>query len=193
MSTLIFIRHGETDMAGKFCGQSDPALNAAGELQVTRVAEEVAHLGIERIYSSDLLRASQTAAAIARRIGVEVELRENLREIYFGLWEGLSWQQIETRFPQEADRWMHEFPPPGAPGGEPYAAFTARIDAALEPLLRESLLRTIAVVTHMGVMSYALTRFFSFSREEAWKRTAPYGAVVVASCTPSSKPGEATR
>ncbi len=192
MSALIFIRHGETDMAGKFCGHSDPELNAAGELQAARVAEEVANLGIERIYSSDLLRAAQTAAVLARRIGVEAELRDSLREIYFGLWEGLSWQEIETRFPQEAGRWMHEFPPRGAPGGEAYSIFKARIDAALEPLLRESLLRTIAVVTHLGVMSYALTEFFGFSEEEAWTRTAPYGAVVVAACSPSCRPREAT-
>ena len=102
MNSLIFIRHGETDMDGKFCGHSDPELNAAGELQVARVAEEVANLGVERIYSSDLRRAAQTAAVLGRRIGVEVELRDSLREIYFGLWEGLSWQEIETRFPQEA-------------------------------------------------------------------------------------------
>ena len=193
MSTLIFIRHGETDMAGRFCGHSDPELNAAGELQVARVAEEVANLGIERIYSSDLLRASSTASILARRIGVEVELRENLREIYFGLWEGLSWQEIETRFPQEAGRWKQEFPLRSAPGGEAYAAFTARIERAIEPLLCESYVRMIAVVTHRGVMSYALTRFFGLSEAEAWTKTAPYGAVVVASCAPSSKPWEATR
>ena len=193
MSSLIFIRHGETDMDGKFCGHSDPELNAAGELQAARAAEEVANLGIERIYSSDLLRAAQTAAVLGRRIGVEVELRDSLREIYFGLWEGLSWQEIETRFPQEAGRWTQDFPLQCAPGGEAFSTFTARIDAALEPLLREALLRTIAVVSHRGVMSYALTRFFGFSKEEGWNSTAPYGAVVVAACATSSKSQEATR
>ncbi len=184
MSPLIFIRHGETDMAGRFCGHSDPELNAAGELQAARVAEEVANLGIERIYSSDLLRASQMAAALARRIGVEAELRNSLREIYFGLWEGLTWQQIESRFPQEARRWMQESPLQSAPEGEAYATFTARIDAAIEPLLRESHVRLIAVVAHRGVISYALTRFFGFSAEEAWTRTEPYGAVVMVAAPP---------
>jgi len=193
MSALVFIRHGETEMAGKFCGHSDPELNAAGELQAARAAEEVANLGIERIYSSDLRRAAQTAAVLGRRIGVEVELRDSLREIYFGLWEGLSWREIEIRFPQEAGRWTQDFPLQSAPGGEAYAAFTARIDAAIEPLLHEALLRTIAVVSHRGVMSYALTRFFGFSKEEAWTRTAPYGAVVVAASAPPSGPQEATR
>ena len=193
MSTLIFIRHGETDMAGKFCGHSDPELNAAGELQAVGVAEQVAALGIERIYSSDLLRAAQTAALLARRIGIEVELRENLREMYFGSWEGLSWQEIEARFPQESVRWLEESPLRSAPEGEAYSIFTARIDAAIEPLLRESQVRTIAVVTHRGVIQYALTKFFGFSEKEAWAMTAPYAAVVVAGSASSSKPREATR
>ncbi len=180
MSALIFIRHGETEMAGRFCGHSDPALNPAGELQAARAAEQVAELGVRRIYSSDLRRAWQTADLLARRIGVEVELQRSLREIDFGLWEGLRWQEIETRFPGEAVQWLREFPLRSAPGGETYAAFTSRIEAVIESLLRAPLAGTIAVVTHRGVMRYALRRFFGFAEEEAWTRTEPYGAVVVA-------------
>ena len=69
----------------------------------------------------------------------------------------------------------------------------SRIGAAIEPLLRESQVRTIAVVTHRGVIQYALTKFFGFSEKEAWARTAPYGAVVVAACAPFCMPREATR
>ena len=184
MSTLIFIRHGETDMAGRFCGHSDPELNLSGELQIACIAEEIAHLGIERIDSSDLLRAARTATVIAQRIGVDVETQKDLREIDFGLWEGLSWQEIEARFPLEAARWLQEFPMHSAPEGEAYADFTARIETAIEPLLREAVARTTAIVTHRGVMTYALTRFFGFSTEEAWTKTAPYGAVVITTVRP---------
>jgi alpha-ribazole phosphatase/probable phosphoglycerate mutase len=184
MNTLIFIRHGETEMAGRFCGHSDPDLNSAGELQIMCAAEEVAELGVQRIYSSDLMRASQTAIAIGQRIGVPIEFRDDLREINFGLWEGLSWQEIEDQFPQEASRWMNEFPLHCAPGGESYAAFTARIDAAILPLLCEAPALTTAIVTHRGVMRYALTRFFGFTEEEASDKTASYAAVVVASVIP---------
>jgi broad specificity phosphatase PhoE len=185
MSTLVFIRHGQTEMSGRFCGHSDPDLNAAGVLQIACAAEEVATLGIQRIYSSDLLRASQTANAIGRRIGINVELRRDLRELHFGLWEGLNWQEIGEQFPQEAAQWLREFPLHSAPGGEQYAAFTARIDAALSPLLCETSQPVTAIVTHRGVMRYALARFFNFSEQKAWTRTAPYAAVVVA--TPGSR------
>jgi alpha-ribazole phosphatase/probable phosphoglycerate mutase len=180
MNTLIFIRHGETEMAGRFCGHSDPDLNPSGELQIARAAEEVAQLGVQRIYSSDLLRASRTASAIGKRIGVNAELRSDLREIYFGLWESRTWDEIEDRFPEEAGRWLDDFPLRSAPGGEEYAAFTARIDAAITPLLSGASAMTTAIVTHRGVMRYALTRFFSFPEEEAWTKTEPYGAVVIA-------------
>jgi alpha-ribazole phosphatase/probable phosphoglycerate mutase len=184
MNKAIFIRHGETDMAGRFCGHSDPDLNSAGELQVLRVAEEVASLGVQRIYSSDLIRAARTAVGIGQRIDVPVEFRKDLREINFGLWEGLDWQEIEDRFPQEASQWMKEFPLHSALRGESYADFTARIDAAILPMLVAEPEVTTAIVTHRGVIRYALTRFFGFSEDEASDMTAPYAAVVVASVIP---------
>ena len=180
MNNIIFIRHGETDLAGRFCGHSDPDLNAIGVSQAIRLAQEAAMLGIERIYSSDLLRAVRTATAIGQRIGIGVELQPNLREMYFGLWEGLSWPQIEERYPREAAGWLQEFRSQSAPGGETYAAFTARVDAAIAPLLSETPAPVTAVVSHRGVITYALTRFFGFSDQQAWIKTAPYGAVVIA-------------
>jgi alpha-ribazole phosphatase/probable phosphoglycerate mutase len=180
MNTIVFIRHGETDMAGSFCGHSNPELNATGEGQVIRLAEEVAMLGVERIYSSDLRRASQTATALAHCSGVGVDYLPALREIDFGLWEGLLWQEIEDRFPQEAARWIREYPLRSAPGGEAYRVFTARVDAVITSLLEVAAEKTIAIVTHRGVMRYALTRFFEISDEDACARTSSYGSMVIA-------------
>lgn len=177
---IVFIRHGETGMAGTFCGHSDPDLNPAGESQVVRLAEDVTMLGIEHIYSSDLRRTAQTATAIAQRIGVDVVYLPALREIDFGLWEGLKWQQIEDRFPAEADRWLREFPLQSAPGGEAYADFTARVDAAFALIRERAAGKNAAIVTHRGVMRYALTKFFGFSVDDAWTKTAPYCATVMA-------------
>jgi alpha-ribazole phosphatase len=180
MSEIIFIRHGETDIAGSFCGHSNPALNLNGTNQAKRVAEEVISLGIERIYSSDLLRASQTASIIGQRVGVHIETKSDLREIFFGQWEGLHWQKIEKLFPQEAEKWLREFPLRTAPEGESYLDFTQRIDLVLQKLICEAEERRTAIVTHRGVMHYALTKFFGFPEEEVWPMTAPYGATVVA-------------
>lgn len=186
MSSIVLIRHAQTDLAGKFCGHSDPDLNAAGEEQLASLAAELAPLGIRRIYSSNLQRASKTAVAIGRRIGIEVEFRPGLREIHFGVWEGLSWEEIQSRYPKEAELWLNKFPAYSPPGGEPYADFVARVKAEFHLLLRETtdLTKasnlTQAVVTHRGVMQYALTCFFGFSDAEAWRRTEQHGVAIVA-------------
>jgi len=179
MKSIVWIRHGETDMAGSFCGHSDPDLNSTGESQVKRLVEGAEMHGIERIYSSDLRRASRTATAIAQRTGIGVDFLPALREIHFGLWEGLRWQEIEDRFPEEADRWLREFPLRAAPGGEAYAEYTARIEAVIAPLLKATSGKNTAIVTHRGVMRYALTRFFGFAEEDAWKKTAAYCSSIV--------------
>jgi broad specificity phosphatase PhoE len=186
MSTIVLIRHGETDLAGRFCGYSDPRLNASGERDAIRVAEEISRLDISCIYSSDLHRAAQTARAIAKQTGITVEYLRELREIHFGRWEGLSWNEIETRFADEAHRWLREFLFQSAPGGETYTDFTTRVETAIAPLLRGAPEMMIAVVTHRGVMRHVLTELFGFAETEASTRTAVYGATVIAA-SPQSR------
>lgn len=178
MREIVLIRHAETAMAGRFCGHSDPELNAVGEMQLARIVEQVLPLGIDRIVSSDLRRASQTAQAIGQRIGVGPELRQRLREIHFGLWEGMSWNEITARFPREAQAWTAEFPS-NAPQGEPYAELCARVEMEFNFLLHTNADGVTAVVTHRGPMRHALITFFGRSEQEAFEQTAAYGAVIV--------------
>jgi alpha-ribazole phosphatase/probable phosphoglycerate mutase len=180
MNGIVLIRHAETDWAGKFCGHSDPDLNSAGERRLRSLVEEIAPLGIQRIYSSDLRRASRTAAALGERIRVSVELRPGLREIHFGLWEGLSWAEVEQQYPHEAALWAREFPAGSVPGGESYGDFIARVEAEFSLLLREKDSMLPTVVTHRGVLEYALRRFFGFSEADARSQTEEFGAVILA-------------
>jgi len=181
MNDLVLIRHVETDLAGTFCGHSDPDLNAAGEQGLRALLEQAAPLGIERIYSSDLRRASRTAMAIGNRIGTPVEFRSGLREIHFGLWEGLRWEQIQQQYPHEAQLWVREFPMRRAPAGEEYRDFTARVDAEFRGVVGRRTGGAQAIVTHRGVMQYVLTRLCGFSEDDARKQTENYGAIVIAS------------
>jgi alpha-ribazole phosphatase/probable phosphoglycerate mutase len=177
MGRLIFIRHGETELAGRFCGQSNPPLNNSGNHQAALVAEEVVSSCACRIYSSDLLRAQQTATCIGQRIGLPIEYHADLREIGFGEWEGLNWEQIEERWPLDAKLWMEEFPLRSAPHGEGYADFTTRIDRCIATLVIAANEPTI-VVTHRGVMLYALVRFFGYSEQQARQLTEPFCAKI---------------
>ena len=92
MTTLLLVRHGETDWnaEGRLQGQTDRPLNDFGRRQAQQLAEQLGGEEFEAIYSSDLARARETAEIIGRRLGLPVELDPDLREKDWGNWEGLT-------------------------------------------------------------------------------------------------------
>ncbi len=174
MSGLLFIRHAETDMAGTFCGHSDPAVNARGKQQIKDLCVRLAHKSIDEIYSSDLSRAVSTAEALAQAFAAPVRKTPRLREIYFGQWEGLTWTEIEQRDPGYAKRWIEEFPSLSAPGGELFAHFQSRVIDETNHLFALAKNKKIAVVTHGGVMRVVLRNFQGSSEQEAFEQTSSY-------------------
>ena len=108
--TLLFIRHAETAMAGTFCGSSDPPLNDRGHAQLPSLITRLASYDFQAVHASDLLRARETAHAIAAARSLPCQLSPALREIHFGQWESLDWETIEQRDKPCADRWIREFP-----------------------------------------------------------------------------------
>lgn len=178
MTNLLLIRHAETDMAGTFCGSSDPRINAAGYLQICELGERLRHEPLEAVYSSGMRRAYETAHAVAEMLHVPCFIREELREIGFGRWEGLCWEQIELADPELASEWLRMFPRIPAPEGETHAAFEKRVLAEASYLSHEIPFRKIAVVTHAGVMRTMLRHFTAMDERKAWELTKPYCAVV---------------
>src|SRR5262249_5950389 len=108
-----------------FQGQSDSPLDETGKAQADRAARLLAALGPDLIVSSDLSRASSTAAALARLTGLEVILDKDLRERHGGCWEGLTDAEIRDRYPDAHATWT-------PPDGEPAAAVADRVAAALQ-------------------------------------------------------------
>jgi alpha-ribazole phosphatase len=177
MTRVFFIRHAETEMAGRYCGHSDPELNAQGRAQLTKLAHLLSSEMLETIYSSDLRRAKSTAQAIAVGRHIPRVLRPALREIDFGDWEGMSWEQIEQLDPDYAQKWMAAYPHLPAPSGESFHAFEIRILEEVNALLGRSR-GPIAVVTHAGVLRVVLRHLFGCSDHQAWQQTQPYCCVV---------------
>jgi broad specificity phosphatase PhoE len=167
VSCLHFIRHAETDMAGRFCGHTDPELNQRGREQAGALQLQ----GVEHVYSSDLRRAITTAEAL----GLPVTVRPALREMYFGEWEGLSWEEIERAYPEYARIWMDQYPALAAPGGESFEHFHARVLEEVHWLLGQT--GPLAVVTHAGVLRVVLQHWHGYSDAEAWRQTQPYCCV----------------
>jgi broad specificity phosphatase PhoE len=172
MSTLLFIRHAETDMAGTFCGHSNPLVNERGHQQIDVLLKALRAEPIDAVYSSDLHRAVITAAALAESLGCPWDTTPALREISFGEWEGLTWPEIETKDAVYARDWSEAYPNLPAPGGESFDAFQSRVLNEVQNLL--TLDGYFAVVTHAGAMRVVLRQLCGFDEKEAWERTGLY-------------------
>ncbi|MFB6826359.1 bifunctional RNase H/acid phosphatase [Streptomyces virginiae] len=153
-ATFVLLRHGETALTPqkRFSGSggSDPELSPAGLRQAAAVAEALAARGtIQTIISSPLRRCRQTAQAVADRLGLTVTVEEGLREVDFGAWEGLTFAEVQQRFPDDLQAWLDS--PKAAPtgGGESFLSATRRISATRDRLVSAHAGRTVLLVTHV--------------------------------------------
>ncbi len=149
MTTLLLVRHGETDWNRdhRWQGSTGPPLNAAGRAQAAELAAKLG--GIDAIYSSDSTRAHETALVIAEHHGLSVQTDPRLQEVDFGLWEGLTRAQINERFGETFVRWLSgQMPSPDS--GESDVAMAERVFASLEEIAVDHPGACVVVVTSGG-------------------------------------------
>lgn len=159
MTRALLIRHGETpwNRDRRWQGHADVPLSPDGLEQAVRLA---AHLreqssAIEIVYSSDLLRARDTARELARVLGVPLALEPSWREMHVGAWTGLNRDEIKARFAEEWER-IAAGEDLRRGGGETFAEFSARVLRSLDSIRARHADQTVAVVTHGGVIRAAL-------------------------------------
>lgn len=154
MTEVILIRHGETDwnVQGRFQGQIDVPLNALGERQAARVAERLMHERVDVLYCSDLLRTRQTAAPAELKLQLTAAHDVAFREQHFGVLEGMSFDEVRARHPDELAAWMLHDPDYTLPEGESVRRFHSRVVGALHTLAARHAGERLAVVTHGGVL-----------------------------------------
>ena len=108
--TIIMVRHGETrgNIDDKAQGHFDVRLTELGLRQAEALAHRLENVDIDAVYSSDLIRAADTAAAlIALRPDLEIQTRAGLREVYFGSYEDMRWSEIREEDPELHERWTN--------------------------------------------------------------------------------------
>src|SRR5262245_32992516 len=155
-TTLLLARHGAT--AANLCRpytlqglRPDSDLAPEGVAQARAAALALRPLGIAKVYSSRLRRAVQTARAVAEAVH-EVP---DLVEVDTGVWTGLTWQEIEARWPAEARAFHEDAEAHGYPGGENLAQLRDRVVPAIGSLVARHPGQTILVVGH-GVVNRVL-------------------------------------
>jgi probable phosphoglycerate mutase len=154
MTRLVLVRHGETawNRETRIQGHTDIPLSEHGRWHAQQVGKALRDEGLHAIYSSDLLRAADTARAVAEATGLPLQLDEGLRERHFGAFEGLTHDEIMSRHPEEGRRWRGRDPSYGPVGGETLEGFYERVIGAALRLVRHHPGQTVALVAHGGVL-----------------------------------------
>jgi broad specificity phosphatase PhoE len=150
---LVLWRHGRTawNAERRFQGHSDVPLDATGHEQARDAARYLAAMRPDAIFSSDLVRAIETASYLAELTGLPVQLDKDLRERGGGAWEGLTDAQIRAAYPEAYAVWV-------PPDGEPIAAVADRAAAAMARIA-DSLNGTLAVlVSHGAAINMGISR-----------------------------------
>ena len=156
-TTIVLARHGATDhsIGKRFSGGltgADPALNADGLAQVRATADWLASSGLsfDGLVSSPVRRTRETAAVLSERLGLTPDPDEpGFAEMDFGVWDGLTFAEIQQRHPEEMTAWLADFEKP-AGGGESFAVVRERVLAARDRIVEAYAGRTVIVVSHVS-------------------------------------------
>ncbi len=177
---LYLIRHGQVNGYESYpiYGHTDVELTEVGVLQMEKVSERLRFVPIEAIYSSDLRRAAHGALIVARYHDVPIRHLAELREMYFGQWEGESLGRIRKNFPQELEARQNDlinYRPPG--NGESIGELASRIEPCLEQILAKHKGKHIAVVAHGGVNRVILAKALGLRLSEIYRIQQDYGCL----------------
>ncbi|GAA0586513.1 histidine phosphatase family protein [Actinomadura livida] len=159
---ILLIRHGSSEAARVdrpfplVDGHGDPDLAPEGREQAERVCERLADENLDALYVTPLRRTSQTAAPLARRLGMEPLVEPGLREVYLGEWEGGLFRKMVAENTPVVQRMFTEERWDVIPGAENDEAFARRVAESLARLATAHAGGRIAVFTHGGVIAQAL-------------------------------------
>lgn len=164
---LYLIRHGETEynQTFRFLGRTDIGLSETGIQQAESLSAQLHAQAIKAIYSSDMVRAKQTADIIAMPHGLEVKRITDLREIDFGAWEGLTYDELVEMDREYFEAWVDDPLCNDIPGGETWEHFRARVIGAIERIIKAEIDGNIAVVSHGGPIRLLASYFKGDERE----------------------------
>lgn len=177
---LILLRHGEPDetVHGRCYGRLDPGLSHRGREQMRQAWQLLENQSCSAIYCSPSRRAVESTALRSTDTPAAA-VDERLREIDFGAFEGLTYDEISIRYPQEFDQWMTRPTDVVFPDGESFVTMSARVCEALEQIRRKHWGETVATVSHGGVNRVALVQALDLDPRRIFRFGQAYACVNV--------------
>jgi alpha-ribazole phosphatase len=178
MGKVILVRHGESEMNrdGLFFGWLDPKLTEKGMEQANKAKSVIENFKYDEIYSSDLSRARETADIVNYQ-GLPVNVSQELREINFGIFEGLTYGEIKEKYPVEVKLWKEKWQEYDYENGENVTQLQKRAVEFLKSLDKEK--KDIVVVTHWGVINCILSYYITGGLDGYWKFALNTGGVSI--------------
>jgi alpha-ribazole phosphatase len=178
-ATIVWlVRHGlPDDVAGRCHGRLDVPLSAKGIAQAKKTAARLAQENISALYSSALRRAVETARILAEGLRLGTTTMDALAEIDFGDFEGMTYDDIQQRYPEAFDRWMRYPTEAQFPNGENFGDMRKRVNGALDLLLQRHRNESVAIVAHSGVIRLLLGQALSMPADQIFRLSQGYGAI----------------
>ena len=170
MVKVILIRHGETDWNREqiFRGRIDVALNEVGLAQAGAVKESLKDVKIDRIYSSPLSRAFETASVLSENRGLKVEIEKGFIDIDFGRWQGLSHEKVKEEHKGLYETWLAEPHKVVFPDGESLEDVSKRSMETLEKVIKNHPGETLAIVSHRVLNKVMLCASLGLKLSRFW-------------------------
>jgi len=172
MSTrFILVRHGQTEwnLVERYRGRADIALNDTGREQARRIAQRLVGEPIVAVYAGPLRRTLATAEPIAAAKGLSVQLLTGLIDIDFGVWQGLTPDEVAVRYPGDYDLWLNQPDQVHFPGGESLRQVRDRAMSAVRALAEKYAGETVVLVSHKIVNKVILCAVLGLSEGAIWR------------------------
>jgi len=187
LTNIYIIRHGETDsnIRHTCLGQKDVPLNENGRQQAQELADKLADVKLDAVYSSPLDRAVNTFAPASRGRGVTMSFA--LIERDFGVWDDMTFDEIREKDPGEFEKWQKDYVGYQIKDGESSEQVQARVNAFTDKLLKNHSGQTIAVVTHLGTARHLISRLLGLTTEQSWRFTLDTGKFALISVDDEGK------
>ncbi|MBT3576337.1 MAG: histidine phosphatase family protein [Candidatus Marinimicrobia bacterium] len=165
---VYILRHGEThwNAIQRIQGQLPAELNDMGRSQASEVGAKLANFGIQKIFSSDLIRCHETARIVNNLINVDLVLSSALREITYGDWEGNFWENVYSENPYLNGDWKLLGSRFDSPGGEKALVFRKRVISEFAGIVADAREQKILIVSHGQVMKMILSCFATVKESE---------------------------
>ncbi len=165
---ILLIRHGQTEwnLRKRYCGSADLGLNACGKKEAEKLRKRLKDKPVHKIYSSDRIRAIETARIVFKRAGLEKI--PGLSEMHFGIFEGLTYDEIMRKYPVIYKRWLRDPYGITIPKGEGLREFKKRVVSAFKKIIALNANKTVAVVCHGGAISIFLNHILK--SKDFWKQ-----------------------